>query len=156
MYNENSFNNYIFWIKVKRIFFMLIFSILGAIVGFFISDYIINVLLFDSVFRIIIIAISTLLFFAISLLITANTGKEVQDGYWKIAVLRKLTVISKKLDNLEKLDNLSNFIHVEPSKEQEIKEISKNSNTILKQNSNQISDLETKTPESNLENNEDL
>ena len=28
-------------------------------------------------------------------------GKEVQDGYWKIAVLRKLTVISKKLDNVQ-------------------------------------------------------
>lgn len=154
MYNENSFNNYIFWIKVKRIFFMLIFSILGAIVGFFISDYIINVLLFDSVFRIIIIAISTLLFFAISLLITANTGKEVQDGYWKIAVLRKLTVISKKLDNLEKLDNL---INMEKSDKQEIKEVSENNdnNTLNPENDQKINS-ETKTPESNLETNEDL
>ena len=49
----------------------------------------------------IIITISTLLFFAISLLVTAGTAKEVQDGYWKIAVLRKLTVISKKLDNVQ-------------------------------------------------------
>ena len=156
MYNENSFNNYIFWIKVKRIFFMLVFSIVGATIGFFISDYVINILLFDTIFRIIIIAISTLLFFAISLLITANTGKEVQDGYWKIAVLRKLTVISKKLDNLEKLDNLNNLINIEASKKQEIKEISKNSNNTFNPTDNQKSNSETKSPENNLKNNEDL
>ena len=128
MYNEDSFNNYIFWIKVKRIFFMLIFSIVGAILGFFISDYIINVLFFSSIYRIIIISASTLLFFSISLLITANTGKEVQDGYWKIAVLRKLTVISKKLDSIEKLDNLSSF--------NDNHNIEKNTNDTNKENNN--------------------
>lgn len=45
-----------------------------------------------------IVIVSTLIFFAFSLLLTANTGKEVQDGYWKIAVLRKLTVIQKDLE----------------------------------------------------------
>lgn len=101
MYNENSFKNYIFWIKVKRIFFMIVFSIVGCIIGIIASDYVVNILNFDSMFRTLIVGISTLLFFSISLLITSNTGKEVQDGYWKIAVLRKLTVISKKLDNLD-------------------------------------------------------
>lgn len=100
MYDENSFKNYIFWIKVKRAFFMFIFSVLGAFIGIASSEFVVNILLFDEMFRIIIIAVSTLLFFSISLLVTANTGKEVQEGYWKIAVLRKLTVISKKLDNI--------------------------------------------------------
>lgn len=104
MYSENSFKNYIFWIKVKRAFLMLIFSIVGALIGVALSELIVNILLFDQSFRVVITAASTLLFFGISLLITANTGKEVQDGYWKIAVLRKLTVISKKLDALENLD----------------------------------------------------
>ncbi len=105
MYDENTFKNYIFWIKVKRIFLMAVFSIIGAFIGVAISQLVVNILLFDPIFRVMIITISTLLFFAISLLITTNTGKEVQDGYWKIAVLRKLTVISKKLDALEGLDN---------------------------------------------------
>lgn len=104
MYSEDSFKNYIFWLKVRRVFFMLIFSIVGALIGMAISELVVNVLLFNAFFRIIIITVSTLLFFSISLLITANTGREVQDGYWKIAVLRKLTVISKKLDILEDLD----------------------------------------------------
>lgn len=104
MYNEDSFKNYIFWIKVKRVFLMILFSIIGTLIGIAISEYFVNILLFEAMFRVIIITISTLLFFAISLLLTANTGKEIQEGYWKIAVLRKLTVISKKLDALENLD----------------------------------------------------
>lgn len=128
MYDENSFKNYIFWIKVKRGFFMLIFSILGAFVGIGISEFVVNVLLFDSVFRIVVIAISTLLFFSISLLVTANTGKEIQDGYWKIAVLRKLTVISKKLDN----------ITVNPI---ELKEISETLDQAIKESLNEDDNL---------------
>lgn len=101
MYNENSFLNYITGLKIRRVFFMIVFSIIGAVIGVFLSDFIINILLFDSWFRIIIIAISTLLFFAISLILTINTTRDIQEGYWKIALLRKLTVISKKLDALE-------------------------------------------------------
>lgn len=101
MYDENTFKNYIFWLKVKRVFFMIVFSVLGAFVGVAISELIVNILKFEVYLRPTIITISTLLFFAISLLVTAGTGKEVQDGYWKIAVLRKLTVISKKLDNVQ-------------------------------------------------------
>ena len=100
MYDENTFKNYIFWIKVKRVFFMVVFSIIGVAIGVALSELIVNILRFDTYLRPVIITISTLLFFAISLLVTAGTGKEVQDGYWKIAVLRKLTVISKKLDNV--------------------------------------------------------
>ena len=101
MYDENTFKNYIFWIKVKRVFFMVVFSIIGAALGVALSELIVNILRFDAYLKPIIITISTLLFFSISLLITAGTAKEVQDGYWKIAVLRKLTVISKKLDNVQ-------------------------------------------------------
>ena len=107
MYDENTFKNYIFWLKVKRVFFMIVFSVLGAFVGVAISELIVNILKFETYLRPTIITISTLLFFAISLLVTAGTGKEVQDGYWKIAVLRKLTVISKKLDNVQ-ITSLSN------------------------------------------------
>lgn len=142
MYDENTFKNYIFWLKVKRVFFMIVFSIIGAFIGLAISELVVNILLFDGYLKPIIITISTLLFFAISLLVTAGTGKEVQDGYWKIAVLRKLTVISKKLDNVQivhsgestkikETEALSNEIHktitesLEKDKS-EIKEISEN------------------------------
>ena len=65
--------------------------------------------MYDSILRIIIITVSTLLFFFISLLSSANTVKQIQNGYWNIAVLRKLTLISEKLDALENLSKLNNL-----------------------------------------------
>lgn len=110
MYNENSFKNHLFWIKVKRVFYMILFSIIGSGVGVFISSYVVDILNFDPSYRFFIISGLTLLFFAISLLLTANTGKEVQDGYWKIEVLRKLTSISNKLDAIDNLDDIADII----------------------------------------------
>lgn len=104
MYDENSMKNHIFWIKFKRVFLLIFFTIIGTSLGVVISDYIVNILLFPAFLRIIIVAISAVLFLAFALLITANTGKEVQDSYWKIAVYKKLVVISKKLDNLDSSD----------------------------------------------------
>ena len=105
MYDESTFQNYIFWLKVKRIFLIVLLTIIGAVVGVVLSQFLVDILLvLNGVFKTIIIVASTLLFFGISLLITANGGRDVQEGYWKMAVLRKLTVISKKLDALENLD----------------------------------------------------
>ena len=100
MYSEEAFKNYIFWLKVKRVFFILVFSVVGCLLGLLLAHVVIEILKFNSALKIVFVGAGTLVFFALSLLITANTGKEVQDGYWKIAVLRKLTVISKKLDRI--------------------------------------------------------
>lgn len=116
MYNEDSYNHYLTWLKIKRVFFMFFCSIIGCILGVLISSYVVNILMYDSILRIIIITVSTLLFFFISLLSSANTVKQIQNGYWNIAVLRKLTLISEKLDaleNLSKLDNLDKLDNLE-------------------------------------------
>lgn len=154
MYDENSFKNYIFWLQVKRVFLMVVFSIVGAFIGILLSQFFIDVLLvLASSFKPVIIAISTLLFFCISLLLTAGTGKEVQDGYWKMAVLRKLTVISKKLDYLENLDNtpvrkkeivkkVAKEINSEIKKEPEMEQLSIEDNEILSNNNLNETNLE--------------
>lgn len=106
MYNEDSYSRNLLWIKIKRIAFMVLFSILGCLLGVLISIYVIDVLELAPIYRIVIITVSTLLFFFISTAATANTGKEIQDGYWRIAVLRKLTLISKKLDSIENIEKI--------------------------------------------------
>ncbi len=112
MYNEDSYTRHLTLLKVKRVFSMILFSIIGCIIGVLVSSFVVTVLMYNSMFSPIIIAVSTLLFFFISLFVTGNTSKEIEDGYWKVAVLRKLTLISKKLDkldNLEKLDQIFNL-----------------------------------------------
>lgn len=106
MYNEKSFKNHIFWLKVKRVFLILVFAVAGALAGMLISDLlVVNVLVFDIAYRTPIVVISTLLMVSITLLLTAGTGRAVQDAYWKMALLRKVIVISKKLDNVSVVAN---------------------------------------------------
>ena len=96
MYSENSYKNYIFWLKFKQIFLMIVFSIIGCVVGRFIGQYLIEVLLFPATSLYISVTVGTLFMFSIAAGMTSGTARDVQDAYWKIAVLRKLTVISKK------------------------------------------------------------
>ncbi len=117
MYDEKTFNDYIFWLKVKRIVLVILFSIAGAVAGIVISDFIVNILGSDAKYRILITVVSTLIFFAMSLLCTTGTGEKVQEGYWKMAMLRKLTIISKKLDILvDENDNKIAGLLAEPKK----------------------------------------
>ena len=85
---------------VKQIFLMIVFSIIGCVVGRFIGQYLIEVLLFPATSLYISVTVGTLFMFSIAAGMTSGTARDVQDAYWKIAVLRKLTVISKKLDNI--------------------------------------------------------
>ena len=117
MYDEKTFNDYIFWLKVKRIVLVILFSIAGAVAGIVISDFIVNILGSNAKYRILITVVSTLIFFAMSLLCTTGTGEKVQEGYWKMAMLRKLTIISKKLDILvDENDNKIAGLLAEPKK----------------------------------------
>lgn len=109
MYDEDSFSKHIFWMKFRRVFLLIFFSIIGCAIGVLLSSYLIELVFLPIQIRIPIIAGSTLVLFFITLFCTSKINKDIQDGYWKIAVLRKLTLISKKLDALDKLDKLENL-----------------------------------------------
>ena len=97
MYSEKSLKNYIFWVQVKRIFIIILLTCIGAAIGVLIGKILESTVKITS-FNNGIIIVSTIIFFLLSLLLTVGTGEKVQDGYWKIAVLRKLTVIQKNLE----------------------------------------------------------
>ena len=96
MYSEKAYKNYIFWIQVKRVFLIILFTSIGAGLGLLVGKILESTIKFYFT-NYIIAGCATFLFF-FSLLVTASTGKEVQDGYWKIAVMRKLTVIQKDIE----------------------------------------------------------
>lgn len=113
MYDEDSFSKHIFWMKFKRVFLLIFFSIVGCVIGVISSTYLIELLLMPAQVRVPIIAGSTLLLFFMTLISTSKINKDIQDGYWKMAVLRKLTLISKKLDSLDSLGNLEKLNYLE-------------------------------------------
>ncbi len=115
MYSEKTFKNYIFWIQVKRVVLMILLSCIGAGIGIGIGAVLkgtVNITEYNTI----IIIVSTIIFFLLSLVITAGTGKDVQDGYWKIALLRKLTAIQKTLETSNELLAKGDTLQIEAMK----------------------------------------
>lgn len=110
MYTEKSYKHLLFWLKVKRIFLIFFITLLGAILGGVFSSYFVDILLFSNLSKEKIIIIFSVISFILSNIFTMNINKSIQDGYWRIAALRKLTLISKKLDNLNNLEDLNTYI----------------------------------------------
>ena len=50
--------------------------------------------------------------FTFASFITTSISQAIQDGYWKIATLRKLTLISKKLDSLQRIEEMLSVYRV--------------------------------------------
>ena len=107
MYSEKYFKNHILWIRIKRLLFMLIFSIIGCIIGVILSSYIVDILQFDWNLKPLTIAGSTIIFFIISVLVTSNSSRYVQDCLWKIETLHTLNNLSNKLDIIKSLEHNS-------------------------------------------------
>lgn len=151
MYNEKDFKEHIKHLKARRILYMLIFSIIGSALGVIISDYIVDILLFNQIWRVIIISISTLFFFWVSTVMTSNTEKDVQDGYWKLEVMKNLNSISEKLDNPVEIKELASVIEGESISEIESTNISDLQETTIVETLQDASStpeiLETKTEE---------
>lgn len=115
MYSEKTFKNYIFWIQVKRVVLIILLSCIGAGIGIGFGAVLkgtVNITEYNTI----IIIVSTIIFFLLSLIITAGTGKEVQDGYWKIALLRKLTAIQKTLETSNELLAKDDTLKIEAMK----------------------------------------
>ena len=107
MYNEDSYTRHLTLLKVKRVFSMILFSIIGCIIGVLVSSFVVTVLMYNSMFSPIIIAVSTLLFFFISLFVTGNTSKEISKKLYKLYNLEKLDQIFN-LDFEEENNNNNN------------------------------------------------
>ena len=113
MYSEKDFKRHILWIRIKRLFFLFVFSIIGCVLGVISSSYIVDILLFDANLKPTIIAASTIVFFLISLLLSSNSSRYIQDCLWKIETLHILNNLSEKLDdikNVEKAEQISSAI----------------------------------------------
>jgi len=98
MYDEGTFKRHIIWLKIRRIIIVALFAIFGCLVGFLVSEMIVDTLNFDASLRNIIFIVTTISAFLLGILCTEGSAIAIQDSYWKMAVLRKLTLISIKLD----------------------------------------------------------
>ncbi len=106
MYNEKSYKRLLFMIKVKRVFFIVLIALGGSVLGGLLSSYLVDVLMFSNLSKNHIVIIFAVAFFILGEIITTGMERTVHDGYWKIATLRKLSMVSKKLDSLERIEKI--------------------------------------------------
>ena len=106
MYNEKSYKRLLFMIKVKRVFFIVLIALGGSILGGFLSTYLVDILMFSNLSKSHIVIAFALASFILGEIVTTGMERTVHDGYWKMATLRKLTLVSKKLDRLERIEKI--------------------------------------------------
>lgn len=110
MYNEKKLKFWSIMEIIKKWFIVLAFSVLGLAIGFLVSEFVVDVLNEIAIYRIAFIGGLTFLGFFVGLLLTSSVERNVQDAYWKIAVMKSLEEITETLDNLKKENTSSNYI----------------------------------------------
>lgn len=152
MYDEKKLK---FWSTVeiiKKWGIVLAFSVVGLVIGFLVSEFVVDVLNEIAVYRIAFIGGLTFLGFFVGLLLTSSTERNVQDAYWKIAVMKSLEEINETLDNLKKentssvsieskFNDITNEVHTMQGiqETEKIEEIQETENTEEVQENNQES-----------------
>ena len=125
MYDEKKLKFWSIMELIRKWFIVLVFSLIGLAIGFFISEFVVDVLNELAVYRIAFIGGLTFLGFFIGLLLTSSAERNVQDAYWKIAVMKNLNEISKTLETLKKENYIQALpkphIDINSSKAEEVK-----------------------------------
>ncbi len=151
MFKESSYKHLLFWLKVKRIFFIIFFTLVGSILGGVLSSYLVDVLMFYDISKNNIVLIFALVFFTFAIFFTTSISQAIQEGYWKIATLRKLTLMSKKRDSLQKIEQM-----LTPEIANDIKEAVKDINNInIIENKDNYSIFDEDVQKEIIENNSD-
>ncbi len=118
MYNEKYFKITILFTKIRRYIFIFFFVILGLIGAYLLSEFLTEIARVErSIANIIMIATGVSIF-VIGFIITSNLHFKIQEAYLEMKLLKKMNVISYKLDKL--LENSGISISDEITKELQI------------------------------------
>ena len=115
MYNEKSFKITIIFTRIRRYLFIFFFVILGLIGAYVLSEFLTEIAKVERSITNMIMVITGISVFAIGFILTSNLEFKIQQAYLEMKTLKKLNVISYKLDKL--LENAGIYISDELSKE---------------------------------------
>lgn len=144
MYNEKKMKFWAIMEIIKKWFIVLILTIIGLILGFVISEFVVDVLNELPMYRTAFIGGTAFVGFFIGLLLTSNVERNIQDAYWKIEVMHKLDEIG--IEELSEETGLSKVLEDKKTFKDKIVDklnSSKNDNNSNIQDNKSI--IETKT-----------
>lgn len=115
MYNEKKFKMTILLTRIRRYLFIFFFVILGLIGAYVISEFLTEIVKMPQQVANAVMIVTGIAIFVIGLILTSNLEFKIQQVYLEMKILKKLNLVSFKLDKL--LENSGISISDEISKE---------------------------------------
>ena len=115
MYNEKRFKITILLTRIRRYLFIFFFVILGLIGAYVISEFLTEIAKMPQQIANAVMIVTGIAIFVIGLILTSNLEFKIQQVYLEMKILKKLNLVSFKLDKL--LENSGISISDEISKE---------------------------------------
>ena len=115
MYNEKRFKITILLTRIRRYLFIFFFVILGLIGAYVISEFLTEIVKMPQQVANAVMIVTGIAIFVIGLILTSNLELKIQQVYLEMKILKKLNLVSFKLDKL--LENSGISISDEISKE---------------------------------------
>ena len=100
MYNEKKFKITIFFTRLRRYLFIFFFVILGLVGAYVLSEVMTEIIRIPQKIATIVMIVTGVSIFCIGFVLTSNLEFKIQQAYLEMKTLKKLNLVSFKLDKL--------------------------------------------------------
>lgn len=107
MYNEKKFKMTILLTRIRRYLFIFFFVILGLIGAYVISEFLTEIVKLSQQIAYTVMIVTGVSIFLIGFILTSNLEFKIQQVYLEMKILKKLNLVSFKLDKLLESSGIS-------------------------------------------------
>lgn len=107
MYNEKRFKITILLTRIRRYLFIFFFVILGLIGAYVISEFLTEIVKLSQQIAYTVMIVTGVSIFLIGFILTSNLEFKIQQVYLEMKILKKLNLVSFKLDKLLESSDIS-------------------------------------------------
>lgn len=107
MYNEKFFKLTIIFTKIRRYLFIFFFVIIGLIGAYVLSEFLTEIAGVKRIIANLIMIGTGISIFIIGFILTSNLQFKIHQAYLEMKILKKLNVVSYKLDKLLESSGIS-------------------------------------------------
>ena len=107
MYNEKRFKITILLTRIRRYLFIFFFVILGLIGAYVISEFLTEIVKMPQQVANAIMIVTGIAIFVIGFILTSNLEFKIQQVYLEMKILKKLNLVSFKIDKLLESSGIS-------------------------------------------------
>ena len=107
MYSEKKFKITIVLTRIRRYLFIFFFVILGLIGAYVVSEFLTEIARVSREIANTVMIVTGVSVFAIGLILTSNLEFKIQEAYLEMKTLKKLNLVSFKLDKLLESSGIS-------------------------------------------------